>query len=239
MHLNQLLAVQAQAIQFQGGAEGPLVTVENIYHTCRKMVENAGLKDPELYFTDPEKAAQQPKEPQPDPEMEKMKAEMGMKQQQMMLQNQIDQAKLQMQGATEEKKLELQREIAVANFQLEQAKAAASLHLQREKQTEDQSIKRSAEEAKAKPATNVIVGGDGKAVDVTNAADNLASGVEQSSQIMVQVLQTFMENQARRDQQQDQMMQALMQLVTAPREVEIVRGKDGKAQGAISKTVLQ
>lgn len=239
MHLMSLLQVQQQAVQFQGGGDGPLVTVENIYHTCRKMVENAGLKDPELYFTDPEKAKQQPQQPKPDPEMEKMKAEMALKQQQMMLQNQIDQAKLQMQSANEEKKLELQKAIAVANFQLEQMKAQASFELQASKQSEDMDIKRETAKASAKPATSIIVGANGEAANVTDAANSLASGVEQSSQVMVQVLQTFMENQSKRDEKQDEMMIALMQMVGAPREIDIVRGPDGKARGARTKTVLQ
>lgn len=53
-HLNAILAIQAQAIQQQGGVNGPLVTLDNVYNTVAKIVENAGLKPAETFFTRPE-----------------------------------------------------------------------------------------------------------------------------------------------------------------------------------------
>jgi hypothetical protein len=52
-HLQNLLGIQVQAIKLQGGVAGPLVTLDNIYNTLAKLVENAGLKSVDAYFTAP------------------------------------------------------------------------------------------------------------------------------------------------------------------------------------------
>ena len=52
-HLQNLLGIQVQAIKLQGGVAGPIVTLDNIYNTLAKLVENAGLKSVDAYFTAP------------------------------------------------------------------------------------------------------------------------------------------------------------------------------------------
>jgi hypothetical protein len=51
-HLRNLLDIQVQAIRMQGGVDGPLVRLENVYNTLARLVENAGLKSADPYFTD-------------------------------------------------------------------------------------------------------------------------------------------------------------------------------------------
>jgi hypothetical protein len=72
--LQQLLGIQVQAIQMQGGPNGPLVTLGNVYATLKRLVETGGLKSVEPYFTDP---TGQQTQAQPDPriELEKEKLE--------------------------------------------------------------------------------------------------------------------------------------------------------------------
>jgi hypothetical protein len=48
-----VLQIQQQAIARQGGADGPLVTLTNVYNTVKRICENAGLKTADPYFTDP------------------------------------------------------------------------------------------------------------------------------------------------------------------------------------------
>ncbi len=55
-HLMTVLQIQQQAIGYQGGASGPLVTLPNIYNTVKRICENAGLKTADPYFTDPKSA---------------------------------------------------------------------------------------------------------------------------------------------------------------------------------------
>jgi hypothetical protein len=52
-HLMTVLQIQQQAIARQGGADGPLVTLGNVYNTVKRICENAGLKTADPYFTDP------------------------------------------------------------------------------------------------------------------------------------------------------------------------------------------
>src|SRR5262249_6238296 len=65
VHLRSLLEIQVQAIRMQGGVDGPLVRLENVYNTLAKLVENAGLKSPDAYFTDP--TQRPPAAPPPPP----------------------------------------------------------------------------------------------------------------------------------------------------------------------------
>jgi hypothetical protein len=42
--MTNLLQLDQQIIQLQGGVEGPLVTAQNIYNKLAKLVEASGLK---------------------------------------------------------------------------------------------------------------------------------------------------------------------------------------------------
>ena len=57
--LNQILRQQIDVIKLQGSPHGPIVSMTNIYNTLAKIVENAGLKDVDSYFTDPQVGMQQ------------------------------------------------------------------------------------------------------------------------------------------------------------------------------------
>jgi hypothetical protein len=68
--LQMLLNLDAQIVQLQGGAEGPIVTMSNVYEKLKKLQEAVGLKG-DKYYTDPTEAQQTPQQqdgpPQPDP----------------------------------------------------------------------------------------------------------------------------------------------------------------------------
>ena len=72
--LNSILQRQMEALNLQQNIHGPVVNLKNIYHTLRKLVENAGLGNVDPYFMDPEVgAAQMPPIPPPAPtEFEKV-----------------------------------------------------------------------------------------------------------------------------------------------------------------------
>ena len=225
MHLNTILGIQMEGVKMQGGIQGPLVTGENLYNTVTKLVENAGLKSPELYFTDPKTA--QPQEPKPDPEMLKLQQE-----------GQIKQAELQMTGHFKEKEMQLKTAEAVANLQLKQADAEANRSMKQEQMQGDMALKRDVATTKAQPQPQIHVGSDGKAVEIMNGADKMteaAAGVMQLLQAFIQSQAQRDAQQAQRDQMQDQQMAALMQMLTAPKE--IIRGPDGRPAGV--RTVLQ
>ena len=65
--LNNILERQLQAFQLQGGKEMPMVTLKNIYNTLSKVIENAGLKNVESYFVNPDIGKQMMPPPAPPP----------------------------------------------------------------------------------------------------------------------------------------------------------------------------
>jgi len=54
MMLNNILERQLQAFQLQGNREYPMVSLKNIYNSLAKIIENAGLKNVENYFVNPD-----------------------------------------------------------------------------------------------------------------------------------------------------------------------------------------
>jgi len=68
--LNNILERQLQAINLQKSAAGPMVNLRNVHNTLTKLVEAAGLKNVETYFTDPIVGASQMPPPQPPPPTE-------------------------------------------------------------------------------------------------------------------------------------------------------------------------
>jgi len=74
MMLNNILERQLQAFQLQGGQEYPMVSLKNIYNSLAKIIENAGLKNVETYFVNPDqgKTMVQPKAPPAPTPIEKI-----------------------------------------------------------------------------------------------------------------------------------------------------------------------
>lgn len=96
-----VLQLQERILQFQGGAEGPLVTLKNIHNASKKYVRAAGLLEPDKYISDPEsqnmqqmmaQKAQQP--PQIPPEIQLKQLEIELDRQQGERSAQFDQMKL-------------------------------------------------------------------------------------------------------------------------------------------------
>lgn len=59
VELQQLLQIDAQIVELQGGASGPLVTFDNIYDKLKRLSEAMGLKGIENLYTDPAKGGQE------------------------------------------------------------------------------------------------------------------------------------------------------------------------------------
>jgi hypothetical protein len=229
MHLQNILGIQAQAIQLQGGADGPLVTMQNIHQTVTKLVENAGLKNPEAFFTDPKNA--QPQPPKPDPEMAKVEQQAEIDKAKLQLQAQNDQQKMALdvkkaQTETQLKLMEmnatlqLKQQESQVNQQMAREKAASDQTIAREKMAGDQDIKRTAAENKAE----IHVGTDGKAAKISDTTGKLA-----------EMLTAFIQRQAERDAKQDENFAKLAQALSA--DTQIVRDENGRAIG--SKRVMQ
>lgn len=128
-HLITIAGLQEKIIMMQGGANGPLVTLPNVYATASQMVENAGLKAPEKYFTDPAMAPPQPQQP-PPPDPTQQAALMAVE---------IEKGKLQLQAQKQQTDAELARwkaeqDIALQYWKAEQEFALKGMQVDAQKQ---------------------------------------------------------------------------------------------------------
>jgi hypothetical protein len=76
--LQQVAGKQEQILQTLGPTN-PLATVQQYYQTMTQMLELAGFKDPNKFFTDPSTVPPQPQQP-PKPDPNEMLAEVQMEQ---------------------------------------------------------------------------------------------------------------------------------------------------------------
>jgi hypothetical protein len=130
--LTAIAGLQEKIVALQGGAQGPLVTLPNIYETCSQIVENAGLKSPSLFFTDPidQQTGQMREMPPapPDPMAQQAQAALA-----------IEQAKLAQQERKVQADIELaqwkaQQDAALAWWRAEQEFALKGLKVQADQQ---------------------------------------------------------------------------------------------------------
>lgn len=129
--LQMVLGMQMQAMST--GMSNPVL----IYNTFTKIVEAAGLKTPELYFTPPQQMPpQQQGQQPPDPQSQAL----IMNAQAQMQKNQIQQEENQMDFMTEQQKLNLEaRKIAVEEYKagLEEMKITGDMHINQQKMNEE------------------------------------------------------------------------------------------------------
>lgn len=73
--LTNLLNIDKEIIQLQGGANGPIVTMENVYEKLKRLCEAQGLKGIENYYSDPAEQQQAPESEDDPMAAEKAKAD--------------------------------------------------------------------------------------------------------------------------------------------------------------------
>lgn len=161
MHLQMISALQIQAVTMQGGIDGPLVTGPNLYQTAIKITENAGIKNADMFWTDPKKAAQQPQQPPPpDPAMLKAQAEIQAKQLTTQADIQTNQQKTQAQ-------IQLEREKAIAEIMLKAKAQEMDGQLAAQKQQTDTQL------AARKQQTDVALATDKHHADMGMAKERM------------------------------------------------------------------
>mgnify|MGYP006921320917 CR=1 FL=1 len=131
MLLSSILENQKQAIEFQGGAQGPLVTLDNVHNTLKRMVELAGFKNVDQFFTQPDPNA--PPQEQPNPAVLEAQAKAQVEQQKLQMQQQSDVAKMQMEAQKSDADMALRQQESELKLQLAREEAALKAELEREK----------------------------------------------------------------------------------------------------------
>jgi hypothetical protein len=155
--INYIIAAQAQAVQLQGGANGPLVTMENLHNSSTKLVEASGYKTPELFFTDP--ATQKPQPPKPDPKMLEVQGKMQLEQQKAQADVQMGQQKAQADIALSQQQTQAQLasdQIRMEQeMQLKREQMAAEMQLKREQMLMEAQLKREQMQLEAVTKTRI------------------------------------------------------------------------------------
>lgn len=117
MHLDKIMAYQAEILKMQGGPTGPLVGYDEIHTALSKVIENAGLKASGLYFKPPPQGGYQPPEAPIPPDVQKAQIESQAKQQQLQGQVQVDLAKEERLAA--QNAMQIQAKAELSRFQAE------------------------------------------------------------------------------------------------------------------------
>lgn len=118
--MQMVLGVQEKLIA-GFGPNNPYVKPEQIYNATAKMIEAAGLKTPEMYFSKPtedEIKQMQAGANKPDPEMQKMQAQMQMQQQKQQADATNDARKIELEHQRELQKM--QQEYDLKRYQIDQ-----------------------------------------------------------------------------------------------------------------------
>ncbi len=140
-------AAQEKLVAAQGGVGGPLVKIDHLAHTARKLIEAAGFKATGMFVASPKDiAAAGPMQPKQDPEMakvqQKAQADMASLQAKAQADQQALQANIALKRMEMESDIQLQREKAMADMQIAREKAALDLQIAREKAALDAELKR-------------------------------------------------------------------------------------------------
>lgn len=120
-HLMNILQVQKEGLPLG------LATPQNIYTSAKKLAENMGFKDGGIFFTDP--STQQPKEPQPDPNLVKAQSDM-----------EINQKKADQDMAIADKKAQQDAAIKQQEFQAEMARDEQRFNADLERKSKESNI---------------------------------------------------------------------------------------------------
>lgn len=129
MMMQTVLGLQEKLLAAFGAGNNPFVKPENLWNSLSKLVEAAGLKTPDMYFTEPDPqeiaALLEAQKNKPDPEMMKVQAQM-----------QMEQAKAQTQIAKEKAQMEADLIVEEKRMQAETKRQAEELAVKRELQSQ-------------------------------------------------------------------------------------------------------
>jgi len=223
-NLNNLLNVQKEIVL--SSPTQTLVQPKNIYNTLEKLIERVGLKTIEPYFTDPETVQAPP--PPPDPKM----VELQMKREDMQMKAQLDQQAMH-------QKAQIETLQANADIATQDRKTQAELALAEKKFELDKELKLIDAQLKQMDHQQTITQKDQQHQQSMQIAEKKKDGPVvqiQGTDAMNEVMDKHMQSGKAAFDQLGEALAQLGQQVAAVSEdmaspAEIIRGKDGRAQG--------
>ncbi len=160
-----MIAAKQESILQIAGMTNPLVTLKNYHTTLSKIVQEAGFKNPDAFFSDPDGEEAQARMAQvqtpPDPKLVEAQAKMELEAQKSQAQIAFQQEKAAADLELERQRMEIQtafdEQKMMREFEFRRQQAAAELQLKREEMMLEAELKREANRlnAEAKASTNV------------------------------------------------------------------------------------
>lgn len=208
-HIMNILTVMKEAMA--GGV--PIVTPDNLYNAVIELTKNAGFKDADKFWTNPQQIP--PKPPQPDPEQIKLQGQMQIEQ----LKLQADQQKFQASSQIEQEKAQMQMNHEQLRSQndvaIEQEKIKAQMELERWKAELSAQVELQKEQMRVESQQAI------KQMEVSTPQHPINVNT-QDNQAFMETLKTMMEQQAISNEQ-------LIASLNKPKQ--IIRGSDGRVVG--------
>jgi len=136
MHLGRIQQMQLQMMQLGvQGTTGPLVLPKNLLETCKKIILNSGISNPEAFFNDPGELPP-PQPPQPPPDIVKTQMTLQAKAQEDQAARQADQQKSQAGQDFEARKImaaqQHAKDMVILQAQLDAEKSVQQAQIQGE-----------------------------------------------------------------------------------------------------------
>jgi hypothetical protein len=120
------------------GPNNPMVSLGQYVHTQRKMVEAAGLPDPDQFWREIPDDFQMPQqEPQADPKMMEAQAKMQMEGQKLQAEMQLQREKMAQELEMQREKIRMEHEAMMARVEMERQAALEKLSLERDLKFEE------------------------------------------------------------------------------------------------------
>lgn len=167
--LSRILAIAERAISYQGGVQGPIVNLQNVYQILKEFTNAAGQKPVSLYFTDPDtlepEQLQQMMQPKPDPDVQKAQQE-----------HQLKMRELQLEDQRERMKIQLEDERERARLNMHERETSAELALK-------------GQEARINMAGKALVSGVGGSAEVIQSVEDSTDLLEQATDQLAQALE--------------------------------------------------
>lgn len=153
--MDKIIGSMAAIVQEQGGAQGPIVTMRNVYKAATDQAKKLGVKAPEEYYSDPSQAP--PQQPKPDPEMIKVQGQQQLAQQKQQGDMQATQAKQQADMAMESAKLQSEEKMAQFKATLQAQVTQQQNQLEHERAQADQANQLALEQLKIASAEHIAI----------------------------------------------------------------------------------
>lgn len=219
----------------------PIVGPKQIYNAAKKLVINSGFKNADAFFVDPDsdegKQMAQQHGSKPDPEMQKMQAQMQMNQAELQMKQQSDAAQNAVQKANDDRDFQRQQ----ANDQADLQMRMTEMKMQNDLKVQEMQL--NAQLKREEMAQKFEMERQHKLMDAELDLHKQASGQQHESTLRntqpeheSNAMNTMAGMASASMQSFAQIAQALTESANAPKEITIGKNKSGGMVGKITKT---